>query len=112
MWRRTASCSRPLTCAAKSGVTTLLEALGHGASIEDAFHAVAGETLDDFLARLPSIVCARCQQDASQLIDALATRNRDGGKQIAINGLLANPGYTKASFGDDGRAAARGPNPS
>ncbi|HEV2009807.1 MAG TPA: hypothetical protein VGS17_02115 [Candidatus Limnocylindria bacterium] len=49
----------------RSGVTALLEALGQGASLEEGFHALAGETLDDFIARLPSIVCARCQQDAS-----------------------------------------------
>jgi len=67
----------------RSGVTALLDALGQGASLEDAFHAVVGETLDDFIARLPSIVCARCLQDLSQLIDAVARRHFDA---IAILG--------------------------
>ena len=38
----------------RAGVTRLLEAVGHGASLEDAFRAALGETLDDFIARLPT----------------------------------------------------------
>lgn len=40
----------------RNGVTALLEALGRGASLEDAFRSVTGETLDDFIARLPAVV--------------------------------------------------------
>lgn len=37
----------------RSGVTALLESLGHGTSLDDAFRTVVGETLDDFVTKLP-----------------------------------------------------------
>ena len=43
----------------RSGMTALLETLGRGASIEEGFRDLAGETLDDFIARLPATVYAR-----------------------------------------------------
>ena len=57
----------------RNGVTTLLEALGHGVPFEDAFRAAVGETLDDFIARLPSIVHLGSQRDVSYVADALMT---------------------------------------
>ncbi len=40
----------------RGGVTGLLESLGRGAAYEDAFRSAMGETLDDFIATLPSTV--------------------------------------------------------
>ena len=41
----------------RSGLTALLEAIGRGASVEDGFQTLSGETLDDFIARLPATLC-------------------------------------------------------
>ncbi len=38
----------------RDGVTALLEILGHGTPLDDAFRTVLGETLDDFVTQLPS----------------------------------------------------------
>jgi hypothetical protein len=45
----------------RAGVTTVLEALGQHAALEETFQATTGETLDDFVARLPSTVCDHCE---------------------------------------------------
>jgi hypothetical protein len=42
--------------AGRDGVVALLEGIGRGASLEEVFRAVMGETLDDFIARLPLVV--------------------------------------------------------
>jgi hypothetical protein len=40
----------------RAGVTTLLESIGRGTAFEDAFGTVVGQTFDDFIALLPTVV--------------------------------------------------------
>ncbi|MEA2662979.1 MAG: Peptidase superfamily [Chloroflexota bacterium] len=54
----------------RAGVVALLEAIGRGVALPDAFPDTAGETLDDFLAELPARAWGPCRHGV--LISAAA----------------------------------------